>query len=198
MREISFMEATREVLAAAMEAECGAELRSLQALFATLRSVAADDRACPLRPGIIAEPLIKALLLPGDKVVVRDLMVEAVSANLGTALKDGYAQVVQACTTARVRAAPLVVRTNSTTTTGSPASTLSGGADSQRHQTGQGTLNMGGGDNGSSRATGAGFVSGVLPDFMSASSFLAAAFCVSSSLLEISSTIFLALSSPRS
>lgn len=143
-------------LAAAMEAECGAELRSLQALFATLRSVAADDRACPLRPGIIAEPLIKALLLPGDKAAVRDLMVEAVSANLGMALKDGYAQVVQACTTARVQAAPLVVRTNSTTTTGSPASTLSGGADSQRHQTGQGTLNMGGGDN-SSRATGAGF-----------------------------------------
>ncbi len=130
-------------LAAAVEAECGAELRSLQALFATLRSVAADDRACPLRPGLIAEPLIKALVLPGDKVAVRDLMVEAVSANLGTALKDGYAQVVQACTAARVQAAPLVVRTNSTTTTGSPASTLAGGVDSTRHQTGQGSLGSG-------------------------------------------------------
>ncbi|HRH17233.1 MAG TPA: DUF1631 family protein [Aquabacterium sp.] len=138
-------------LAASVEAECGAELRSLQSLFATLRSVAADDRACPLRPGIIAEPLIKALLLPGDKPAVRDLMIEAVSANLGTALKDGYAQIVQACTAARVQAAPLVVRTSGTTTTGSPASTLAGGVDSTRHQTGQGALGSHNTDNDPSR-----------------------------------------------
>jgi hypothetical protein len=118
-------------LAKLLDNDCNTELKELQGLFATLRDVAADESANPLRPQVLSTPLIKALLLPNDTAQVRDMMVESLGASLGGPLKEGYASVLQQCQAGNIQAAPLVSR-NASYSTGSPAHSL-GGADPHGH-----------------------------------------------------------------
>jgi hypothetical protein len=131
-------------LAKLLDNDCNTELKELQGLFATLRDVAADESANPLRPQVLSAPLIKAMLLPNDTAQVRDMMVEALGATLGTPLKEGYANIVQQCQAGNIQAAPLISR-NASHSTGSPAHSL--GGTSQHHHAGS---HPGGQSNGSS------------------------------------------------
>jgi len=152
-------------LAKLLDNECNAELKELQGLFATLRDVAADESANPLRPQILSAPLVKALLLPNDTAQVRDLMVEALGASLGAPLKEGYASVVQQCQAGNIQCAPLVSR-SAAYSTGSPAHSL-GGPGGQDHEGNAhggrsqgGPMGAPGGRGGSSGGAGAGGASG--------------------------------------
>jgi uncharacterized membrane protein YgcG len=149
-------------LAKLLENECNAELKELQGLFGTLRNVAADESACPIRPLVLSGPLIKAMLLPNDTTQVRDMMVEALGASLGAPLKEGYAHVVQQCQTSNIQAAPLISR-SAAYATGSPAHSLGsagGGSAGGRHSGGTAPSGFGGGGSGGTGGGGHGGTGG--------------------------------------
>ncbi len=149
-------------MAKLLENECNAELKELQGLFGTLRNVAADESACPIRPQVLSTPLIKALLLPNDTTQVRDMMVEALGASLGVPLKEGYAHLVLQCQSSNIQAAPLISR-SAAYSTGSPAHSLGSpggagnGSGASRYTGGAGSSGFGGGGGG-----GGGFTLGAL------------------------------------
>lgn len=152
-------------LAKLLENECNAELKELQGLFGTLRNMAADESACPIRPQVLSTPLIKALLLPNDTTQVRDMMVEALGACLGAPLKEGYAHLVQQCQASNIQAAPLISR-SAAYSTGSPAHSLGGaggsgggsggGSAGGRHAGGSAPSGFGGGGGHGGASAGAG------------------------------------------
>jgi len=137
-------------LAKLLDNDCNTELKELQGLFATLRDVAADEAANPLRPQVLSAPLIKAMLLPNDTAQVRDLMVEALGACLGAPLKEGYTSMLEQCRAGNIQAAPLVSR-NASYSTGSPAHSLGGAgphAQMGSHSGGHGHSHAGGNSGG--------------------------------------------------
>jgi hypothetical protein len=137
-------------LARQIEGGCAEPMKRLHGLFGALRQVAADDQACPVRPAVVADALLKGLWRPGDKPHSRDTLLESVQPSLIEQLKEAYASLADDCEAAGVQAAPLVSRPAGLTGSTGPG-TLGGGTGAGRashgggHTSGGGHGAMGGG-----------------------------------------------------